>query len=307
MFCPNCGKQLLLPGQKFCAYCAGDLSILGEGVQPASSQSVSASSPVSASPLFDAAGHYRAPASHPASPSLPINQQSPMSPSSFVPGTLAPWLSSSVSGTSGTNEGEFRKPTEGNSFAIAEFGMAIVAICAFALPMASISLGYEGPSSSGPVSVSILDMIQRTAWTASPEMILMVGGGLGAAAAAIRRVAKPTSLSAVAPMAGFIALAAGYSWAFLDLSGGQVASLAGYYSYLGFNLDIQPGIGLLAGLFAAAVGGFVCLYEVVQSGPMLAADMSSGTASKRAIECPHCGAAVPPGQAACPSCNGHID
>jgi hypothetical protein len=33
MFCPSCGKQLIVTGQKFCAYCAGDLSIIGEGAR----------------------------------------------------------------------------------------------------------------------------------------------------------------------------------------------------------------------------------------------------------------------------------
>jgi hypothetical protein len=37
MFCPHCGKQLLLAGQRFCAYCAGDLSILAGGERPAPS------------------------------------------------------------------------------------------------------------------------------------------------------------------------------------------------------------------------------------------------------------------------------
>jgi hypothetical protein len=37
MFCPHCGKQLLLAGQRFCAYCAGDLSILGGSERPAPS------------------------------------------------------------------------------------------------------------------------------------------------------------------------------------------------------------------------------------------------------------------------------
>jgi hypothetical protein len=37
MFCPHCGKQLLLAGQRFCAYCAGDLSILAGSERPAPS------------------------------------------------------------------------------------------------------------------------------------------------------------------------------------------------------------------------------------------------------------------------------
>jgi len=45
MFCPHCGKQLLLAGQKFCAYCAGDLSILAgsERRGPSSRKEVDAS------------------------------------------------------------------------------------------------------------------------------------------------------------------------------------------------------------------------------------------------------------------------
>jgi zinc-ribbon domain len=35
MFCPHCGEQLLLAGQKFCAYCAGDLSVLAGSERPA--------------------------------------------------------------------------------------------------------------------------------------------------------------------------------------------------------------------------------------------------------------------------------
>jgi hypothetical protein len=35
MFCPHCGKQLLLASQKFCAYCAGDLSVLAGSERPA--------------------------------------------------------------------------------------------------------------------------------------------------------------------------------------------------------------------------------------------------------------------------------
>jgi hypothetical protein len=30
MFCPHCCKQLLVTGQEFGAYCAGDLSILAD-------------------------------------------------------------------------------------------------------------------------------------------------------------------------------------------------------------------------------------------------------------------------------------
>jgi hypothetical protein len=38
LFCPHCGKQLLLVGQKFCAYCAGDLNALAGNEGPASSR-----------------------------------------------------------------------------------------------------------------------------------------------------------------------------------------------------------------------------------------------------------------------------
>jgi len=39
LFCPHCGKQLLLVGQKFCAYCAGDLNALEGSEGPARSSS----------------------------------------------------------------------------------------------------------------------------------------------------------------------------------------------------------------------------------------------------------------------------
>lgn len=61
MFCPTCGKQLLLSDQKFCAYCGGDLGMLAEGASPSSS--ALGSSAASATPLLDAAGYARAPSS----------------------------------------------------------------------------------------------------------------------------------------------------------------------------------------------------------------------------------------------------
>ena len=64
MFCPNCGKQLVLTGQKFCAHCGGDLNILAEDAQPAaSSASVAVLEPGSVIPSLVAAGPIRTPAS----------------------------------------------------------------------------------------------------------------------------------------------------------------------------------------------------------------------------------------------------
>ena len=61
IFCPHCGKQLLLSGQKFCAYCAGDLSPLAEGERTGSTTpSASTSTPTVASPLPDVPGITRA-------------------------------------------------------------------------------------------------------------------------------------------------------------------------------------------------------------------------------------------------------
>lgn len=88
MFCPSCGKQLIVTGQRFCAYCAADLSILAAGPRPApSSPPAAASPPVSATPRLEAAGIKPGPAASP----------------QFVPGTLAPWARgeepSSLAGT----------------------------------------------------------------------------------------------------------------------------------------------------------------------------------------------------------------
>jgi hypothetical protein len=90
MFCPSCGKQLLLAGQKFCAHCGGDLSILAGEAQPVrSSPPGAAPPPARATPLLDAAGITPAPTAPPA----------------FVPGNLAPWLEGPPSSSGGPARG----------------------------------------------------------------------------------------------------------------------------------------------------------------------------------------------------------
>jgi hypothetical protein len=64
MFCPNCGKQLLLTGQKFCAHCGGDLNILAEDAQPAASSApVAVPEPGPVIPSLVGAGPIPTPAS----------------------------------------------------------------------------------------------------------------------------------------------------------------------------------------------------------------------------------------------------
>ena len=82
MFCPNCGKQLVLTGQKFCAHCGGDLNILAEDAQPAaSSASVAVPEPGSVIPSLVGAGSMRTPASIP-TPARVNNPEEPSTQSS---------------------------------------------------------------------------------------------------------------------------------------------------------------------------------------------------------------------------------
>jgi hypothetical protein len=100
MFCPSCGKQLLLAGQRFCAHCGGDLSMLVESPQPApASPAAAASPPPPATSPLDAAGIARTPVSpseealppQSASPTYPPLQRSPLPVSEVAePGGDAP-------------------------------------------------------------------------------------------------------------------------------------------------------------------------------------------------------------------------
>jgi len=283
MFCPNCGKQLLLAGQKFCAYCAGDLGALAEGVPPASPSASAVSS---------------TPASR--TPPLALSPRPPATPAAFVPGSLAPWLSGPAGGAVRASP---PKPTATNGPPLLQLGIAIAALCTFILPFASASESYSGTSLS--LSVSLLDIIQKMNWTSYIEMLLIVFGGAAAAVAALLRLNNPRMSTAAVTLLGFIAMAAGYVWMLAEWNG-ELAQAASFYSYVGVNVGLQPSLGLWVGLAAAVVGGFVCLIDVVESGSMSASITLDGAASGRPVSCPHCGAVVPAGVGVCWSCNGHV-
>jgi hypothetical protein len=119
MFCPNCGNQLHLTDQKFCAHCGGDVSMLAQD-KAASSPVVVPSPPVSATPLLDAAGYKRSEASVPDVTPQPVSATPLLDAAGIThgakapglkPGTPAPWspgASSSLDDSARESFGDLR-------------------------------------------------------------------------------------------------------------------------------------------------------------------------------------------------------
>jgi hypothetical protein len=258
-FCPYCGKQLLLSNQKFCAYCAGDLSILAQGAWPMPS-SEAAPPAASATPLLDTAGIGRATTAGPA----------------VVPRTPAPLLAASASPPWGVAQGpsadlagsgDATSPYSGAAplakslRALLEAGAAGLAAIAFVLPFLTVSETSSYLSSTASASVSTLDYIQRTNWTQWIELDLIVFGTVAALAIALARAFKPVRWGPRATLCGFLVLVAGYVWLLLEWNT-QVSQMTSLFSGYGLLVGITQGVGLWLGLGSGVVGALICLVDL---------------------------------------------
>jgi hypothetical protein len=291
LYCPHCGKQLLQEGQRFCAYCAADLSVLGD-IQAFGPSSPSTAKPLGAPPTATASAVGGVASSGGSTSSTPLGASSvtPTSPSSAY--AAAP-----------PRSGETEMPV------IVQVGIAITALATFILPFMTVSATYLGQSASQ--SVSLLDTIQHSNWTSSPEALLIVGGGVAALVLALLRLSNPAMFSAKVTLIGFAAMAVGYVWILAEWEN-AVSQITDFYTYLG--IGIGQGIGLWAGLAAAVIGGIACLaegfdFEIEAPTNAGAASVGSGrqdsgTTGKR--RCPHCGEWVWQNLRVCPECRGHL-
>ena len=171
-------------------------------------------------------------------------------------------------------------PVERSSRLLLELGVAGAAAVALILPLMAVSASSSYSylySSGGTASVSGLDVVQRTNWTAYGELDLIIIGTVASLAIALARAINPLRWSPKATMWGFVALAAGYSWLLLEWDQ-QIAKVASSYSFLGVSVGVTQGFGLWLGLIAGVVGAIVCLTDSDERvpSPMAAALPAAG-------------------------------